>query len=124
LHTCLRRVRIQIIWLPCCREGVIGARILLLVLRNGRLQLLLPDIAPGAHSVADDLDVELRHPAESRFKHAKGKKDYMFKELRGDNYNCKVTIYRTSSCFEPWNRKENDYLSWRSWRGWAGRPVR
>jgi hypothetical protein len=81
-HTCLRRVGIQVIWLPCCREGVIGARILFLVLRNGGLELLLPDITPGAHSVADDLDVELRHLAKCRFKHAKEKKDNMFKELK------------------------------------------
>lgn len=72
--TCLGRVRVQVIGLPCCRKSIIGVRIPLLVLGNGRLKFLLPNIAPGAHSVADNLNIELRHLAKRRFKHAKGKK--------------------------------------------------
>jgi hypothetical protein len=73
--TCLGRVRVQVIGLPCCRKSIIGAWVPLLVLRNGHFKPLLPNIAPGAHSVADDLDIELCHLPKRRFKHAKEKKD-------------------------------------------------
>lgn len=49
----------------------------LFVLSNGCFKLLLPDIAPGANRVTDDLDIELRHFAKCGFKHAKGEKDNM-----------------------------------------------
>lgn len=38
-----------------------------LVLGNGFLKLLLADIAPGADSIADNLDVELGHFAKQIF---------------------------------------------------------
>jgi hypothetical protein len=43
--------------------------VLRLVSRNGFLELLLADIAPGTHSVADYLDVELGHGAERGTEH-------------------------------------------------------
>jgi hypothetical protein len=51
-----------------------------LVLSNRCLELLLPDIAPGANSVADDFDIELRHSSNCGFKHAKERKDKMCRQ--------------------------------------------
>jgi hypothetical protein len=52
-----------------------------LVLSNGCLKLLLPDIAPWANSVANDLDIELHHFAKCWFKHAKEMKDKMCRRI-------------------------------------------
>jgi hypothetical protein len=93
----------------------------LLVLRNGRFKLLLSDITPRAHRVADDLDIELRHLAKRRFKHAKEKKDNMCMRIkRKRQYNHELTIYRTSFIVEAWNGKESDYLSWLRLAGMGG----
>jgi hypothetical protein len=100
---CLWRVRIQVIGFPCGRKSIIGAWVPLLVLRNGCLQLLLPNIAPGAHRVADNFDIKLRHVAKCRFKHARKERHYVQKierERERESYNRKLTIYSTSSWFE------------------------
>jgi hypothetical protein len=45
--------------------------------RDGLFKLLLADIAPGTHSVADYLDVELGHGAERWPEHIQSLKEWI-----------------------------------------------
>jgi hypothetical protein len=68
--TILWGVWVQIVRLPCRREGIIGVWMPFTVLGNGFLELLFPNITPRADSITNDFDIELRHLAQGRSQHA------------------------------------------------------
>lgn len=55
-------VRVQVEGRPGCGEGV--GRVRLLVLGYGQVEAVLAHVAPGAHGIADDLNVVVGHFAE------------------------------------------------------------
>ena len=69
IRALLRRIWDQIIRLPSCRKGITRLRIAFLISLYGFIHLLFTNIAPWADSVADDLDIEVRHLAKTGAEH-------------------------------------------------------
>jgi hypothetical protein len=66
----LGRIWIEVKRFPGRGEGVVRVWVALLVLRDRLFELFLPNITPGAHSIANNLDIELRHLIKSWSEHS------------------------------------------------------
>jgi hypothetical protein len=83
VRTCFGRVRVEVEGHPGGGELVVGARVQLLVGADGLVELLLADVTPGAHGIADRDDLERGHGTRYRHTTGRGAASYMGAE-RGE----------------------------------------